>query len=208
MIMVYGRITVLPSVDGITGSVTLWVEFNDGAVIRNDRNINWLPFVVPYKVVGGHQSTFIKNPLEFFQKNAMGRPSIFVMAHPLSETRFESPRHLFNKTIFNAPSMEVTGSVFSKSSSADYYKYLLGEPQIINYMGKIKTITNYYQYPHLSFTIYRGCVRKGNNKGEFGKIEQGNGIKADIRMNMANAYMAWNGIGRFPEKLDVDKLNV
>jgi hypothetical protein len=208
MVMAYGRITVLPSVDGITGAVTFWVEFDVGAVRRNDRNIDWIPYVVPYKVVGGHQSTVIKNPMDFFQKNSNGRPSIFVMAHPISESKLGSPRNLFNKPIFNAPSMDSTGSIFIKSSSADYYQFMLGKDQILNVIGKMKTITNYYQYPHLTFTIWRGAVRKGNNRGKYGKIEAGNGIKGDIRMNMLDAYLGWNGVKKFPEKIDVDKLNV
>lgn len=198
LIIVFGRMLVIPSQDGISGDITISAEFHSGFVRRNPKNIDWLPYSMPYSFRGGQDSRFIKTIDQFFLSNANGRPSLLAVATPISETKYDYPLTMFNDSAYNAPNIENTSSIYRKISSADFLRFCFGTKKISHVSAKIKSIENYYQCHFLSFTMHLGCRRYANEKGEFDRITPGTGPKRFEEMNYGDAWLAWNGQGAFP----------
>ena len=198
LIIVFGRMLVIPSQDGISGDITISAEFHSGFVRRNPKNIDWLPYSMPYSFRGGQDSRFIKTIDQFFLSNANGRPSLLAVASPISETKYDYPLTMFNDSAYNAPNIENTSSIYRKISSADFLRFCFGTKKISHVSAKIKSIQNYYECHFLSFTMHLGARRYANEKGEFDRITPGTGPKRFEEMNYGDAWLAWNGQGAFP----------
>jgi len=205
IMMVFGRTIVIPSVDGITGAITVSAEFHLGYVRNNPKKIDWLPYCCPNSFVGGQNNEFIRTVEQFHLPNTTGKPSILVVPKPVSETKMDSPINLLNDDTYEAPNNMITSSIYRKYSSSQFIVYVLGTNLMEYEAAKVKTITNYYQSQQHSFVLFQGALRYPNRKGEFDKITPGIGPKGYVEMNTGNAYRAWNGDGKFspyaPDKL-------
>ena len=198
-IMVFGRIAVIPSIDGISGAITVSAEFHVGHVRINPKKISWLPYSVPFAFRGGCDDSFITTPEQFFQQNATGRPSFFAVPVSVSLTKQTYPISCIGDGSYKAPDIENTATKDRKYPSSGWIKWLLGENRVRDTNIKIKSRTSYYQSVNVSFICHLGCVRYPNRKGDFPYVKPGTGPKQYVEMNIGNAYLAWNGQGAFPK---------
>lgn len=198
-IMVFGRIAVIPSIDGISGAITVSAEFHVGHVRINPKKISWLPYSVPYAFRGGCDDRFIEDPKDFFSLNATGRPDFFAIPVSVSQTNMSYPISIIGDGSYKAPDIDNTASIYRKHSSAGWVKWLLGSDKVKEVNIRIKTKANYYQSIQISFICHLGAVRYPDRKGDFPYIKPGAGPKQYVEMNVGNAYLAWNGQGAFPK---------
>jgi hypothetical protein len=198
MFMVFGRTIVIPSIDGISGAITVSAEFHLGYVRSNPKNIDWLPYCVPHSFIGGQNNNFITTPAEFWQPNTTGGPSLLAVPSPISQTKLCSPISFVNDEFYNAPNNLDTDPVHMKYSSAPFMASIFGEKTIQKEIAKVKTTTSYFNqnWQH-SFVLFQGCIRYPNHKGIFDIITPGCGPKGYVQMNTGDAYRAWNGDGKF-----------
>lgn len=206
MFMVFGRTIVIPSIDGISGAITVSAEFHLGYVRSNPKNIDWLPYCVPHSFIGGQNNNFITTPVEFWQPNTVGGPALLAVPSPISQTKLCSPISFVNDEFYNAPNNLDTDPIDMKYSSAPFMASIFGEKNLQKEIAKVKTTTSYFNqnWQH-SFVLFQGCIRYPNHKGIFDIITPGCGPKGYVQMNTGDAYRAWNGDGRFstyvPDKM-------
>lgn len=203
MFMVFGRTIVIPSIDGISGAITVSAEFHLGYVRSNPKNIDWLPYCVPHSFIGGQNNNFITTPAEFWQPNTTGGPSLLAVPSPISQTKLCSPISFVNDELYNAPTHLDTAPVHMKYSSAPFMASIFGEKNLQKEIAKVKTTTSYLNqnWGH-SLVLFRGAIRHADPKGRFPDITPGCGPKGYVEMNTGDAYRAWNGDGRFSLKVD------
>jgi hypothetical protein len=206
MVMVFGRTIVIPSVDGISGAITVSAEFHLGYVRNNPKKIDWLPYCSPNSFIGGQNNGFMRTVDQFYLPNTAGGPSILVVPKPVSETGMDSPVNLLNDDTYEAPNNLMTSTIYRKYSSSKFIQHVLGSKKLEYASAEVKTRTNYYQHQRHSFVLFQGALRYPNCKGVFDKITPGIGPKGYVEMNTGNAYRAWNGDGKFsayvPDKLE------
>ena len=198
-LMVFGRIAVIPSIDGISGAITVSAEFHVGHVRINPKKISWLPYSVPYAFRGGCDDSFIEHPEQFFSLNATGRPSFFAVPVSVSLTNVSYPISAIGDGTYRAPDIDNTATIYRKYPSAGWIKWFLGDNRVKEVNIKSKARANYYQAIPISFICHLGCVRYPDRKGDFPKVKAGTGPKQYVEMNIDNAYLAWNGQGAFPK---------
>jgi len=198
MFMVFGRTIVIPSIDGISGAITVSAEFHLGYVRSNPKNIDWLPYCVPHSFIGGQNNNFITTPVEFWQPNTVGGPALLAVPSPISQTKLCSPISFVNDEFYNAPNNLDTDPIDMKYSSAPFMASIFGEKNLQKEIAKVKTTTSYFNqnWQH-SFVLFQGCIRYSDYKGRFTTITPGCGPKGYVEMNTGDAYRAWNGDGKF-----------
>lgn len=198
MIMVFGRIAVIPSIDGISGEITVSAEFHVGYVRINPKNIKLIPQCVPHTFRGGCDDSFIETPEGFFVTNALGRKSFFSVPASVSFKDRSYPTNIIGDATYKAPDIENTANIYRKYPSAEWINHLLGRRKVDNANAFLKVISNYYQTCTVSFVCHLGCRRLPDSKGKFPKISRGTGPKQFPEMNYGDAFMGWNGQGAFP----------
>ena len=198
-LMVFGRIAVIPSIDGISGAITVSAEFHVGHVRINPKKISWIPYSVPDSFKGGCGDRFVEDPSQFFQLNETGRPDFFAIPTPVSQTHMSYPISIIGDGTFKAPDIDNTANIYRKHASSSWVNFILGKDKVTQVNIRTKKQTNYYQSIPVSFLCHLGAVRYADRKGDFPYVKPGAGAKQYVEMNILNAYLAWNGKGSFPK---------
>lgn len=195
--MVYGRVVVQPSVDGISGAVTVSAEFFLGMIRRNPEFISLIPYAAPSRVLGGCDQTIMEDWSHFFDENP-GRSSFIAVPLPACHITQEYPFHMLGHPLYKAPDSNLYGSMFRKYAAADWLEYNIGGEAISEYYSYSQTIDDIWTKERVSFVINKGCVSFVDGKGCWENIRPGTGPGGDPSMNHSVAYKAWNGVGAFP----------
>jgi hypothetical protein len=192
---VLARITVIPTLEGVTGDLAVTGEMFHGIVFQNRKQIDLLMNAVLLQYMGGKGSDAVEMP-EHLDLPADQAPSTLYFADSENAGKVEYPRHLLNENYFYQDNT-ATPSPYRKQQYAAFAAHVLGK--------RVEGFSD----SHLDKSIYSGKIRRclvgnlaanyGYNEGtrQFSNRVAGSSVVGSIELNTADAWRGYNG-GIFP----------
>jgi len=207
--VVWGRVFVVPSIDGISNKITVSATFTHGLIRNNKDKVTILPYCIPSSFIGGMKSDFITSKNQFFSlSNRENRPSLLAISFSVTEKDHEFPVHLANYPIVNSPDIRMNAPHMRKVSSMPFLSFWLSTPtstntaQLIQLAANLNTKVNFYRSNAFTLLLHKGPVVYWNpHQKIFNIFTPGTGPRGATEMNIPPAYKTWNSTSySFPSR--------